>query len=573
LRTSLRRMSLTGSGGGKKREKKGGDEGSSNAKGGGDAKGSETKKEHEHNHEDGSKHSLNCPKHEEFLVKTFGTALAGQKLIADFSCYYDSDRLRPAHMFCTEKYLCFHILSDRSQSRSRSASFKHEDHECEAFCFPWAAVCDIRKKNTARLVPNAIEVETSSAVTPHGEEVVVAPLQSRKFFFAFLNRHTCFKMLHKMWVGYDHKSGCTHEHTHEHPQSARMIDDGEDDGDDDDGSAEAKERHSSDGAYNTGTPKMALRDGDTEESGYFATAGDPETPSTTRRRLRRPSVADVEENVLEAEKTVPIEDEFEFGDQIGRGAFSTVHLVTARTSQEKCAVKVINKAKVAADKKEMLEREVDIIKRIQHPNIIAVKRIFETDTTLYLVMELAHGGELFEEIVKRGKYSERDAASIIKQVASAIHYLHTKGIVHRDLKPENLLLSKPQKANDDSVPVVKIADFGLSKIMDAQGVMKTACGTPAYVAPEILLGEGYDQKVDVWSLGVIAYILLCGFPPFYSRTGNNAELFERIMGGEYRFLKVRPGPCFLGGCCFCPMLTFAPHCFPGVCAAVLGSHL
>jgi len=143
-------------------------------------------------------------------------------------------------------------------------------------------------------------------------------------------------------------------------------------------------------------------------------------------------------------------------------------------------------------------------------------------------MELATGGELFDSIVSRGKYSEKDAARVVQQVASACHYLHAIGIVHRDLKPENLLLES--KAADARV---KIADFGLSKIMEATSVLQTACGTPGYVAPEVLLGEGYNQEVDVWSIGVITYILLCGFPPFYA--DSNAKLFEKIMAGSYTF--------------------------------------
>jgi len=155
-------------------------------------------------------------------------------------------------------------------------------------------------------------------------------------------------------------------------------------------------------------------------------------------------------------------------------------------------------------------------------------KIFETPKWLYLVTELATGGELFDSIVARGFYSEKDAARVTAQMASACRYLHSKGIVHRDLKPENLLLS--DKTN---TAIVKLADFGLSKITDASAVMQTACGTPGYVAPEILLGEGYNQEVDEWSIGVILYILLVGFPPFWG--DNNQVLFEKIMAGKYSF--------------------------------------
>jgi len=212
---------------------------------------------------------------------------------------------------------------------------------------------------------------------------------------------------------------------------------------------------------------------------------------------------------------------------LGSGAFSIVKLAIHKKTKDQRAIKIIDKDAIK-EKKEMLEREVDILKRIQHPNIIAVVEIYETPRYLNLVMELATGGELFDSIVSRGKYSEKDAARIVQQVASACSYLHSIGIVHRDLKPENLLLEN--KSPDSRV---KIADFGLSKMMEAQSVLQTACGTPGYVAPEVLIGEGYNQEVDVWSIGVIMYILLCGFPPFYAE--NNSKLFEKIMSGSYSF--------------------------------------
>jgi len=224
---------------------------------------------------------------------------------------------------------------------------------------------------------------------------------------------------------------------------------------------------------------------------------------------------------------IKIEDAYDIKKELGSGAFSIVKLAIHKKSKEQRAIKIIDKDAIK-EKKEMLEREVDILKRIQHPNIIAVVEIYETPRYLNLVMELATGGELFDSIVSRGKYSEKDAARIVQQVASACAYLHSIGIVHRDLKPENLLL---ETNSPDSR--IKIADFGLSKTMEAQSVLQTACGTPGYVAPEVLLGEGYNQEVDVWSIGVIMYILLCGFPPFYAE--NNSKLFEKIMEGKFTF--------------------------------------
>jgi len=143
-------------------------------------------------------------------------------------------------------------------------------------------------------------------------------------------------------------------------------------------------------------------------------------------------------------------------------------------------------------------------------------------------MELVTGGELFDRIVEKGSYSEEDAKELVRKIVSAVEYLHSKGIAHRDLKPENLLVKSLE--NDTEV---KIADFGLSKIIDQEKMMQTACGTPGYVAPEVLQAEGYGEEVDMWSIGVITYILLCGFPPFYSESV--PEVFEQIMKAEYDY--------------------------------------
>jgi len=154
--------------------------------------------------------------------------------------------------------------------------------------------------------------------------------------------------------------------------------------------------------------------------------------------------------------------------------------------------------------------------------------IFETDDYLFLVMELVTGGELFDKIVEKGCYTEKEAAVLVHKIVSAIDYLHDQNICHRDLKPENLLLKSPDKDTE-----VKIADFGLSKIVNQKVMMQTACGTPGYVAPEVLNATGYAKEVDMWSIGVITYILLCGFPPFFGDTV--PQLFEQIMRAEYDY--------------------------------------
>jgi len=159
---------------------------------------------------------------------------------------------------------------------------------------------------------------------------------------------------------------------------------------------------------------------------------------------------------------------------------------------------------------------------------------------MYIVLELVSGGELFDRIIAKGHYSEKDAAHLIHEVVCAIGYLHEVGVVHRDLKPENLLYASHDES-DPNYDVIKVADFGLAKVITGGGTggggsdtsMTTTCGTPGYVAPEVLEQNagGYGPEVDCWSIGVILYILLCGFPPFYDES--NAVLFQLIKKGQY----------------------------------------
>nr|XP_033773278.1 calcium/calmodulin-dependent protein kinase type 1G isoform X2 [Geotrypetes seraphini] len=170
---------------------------------------------------------------------------------------------------------------------------------------------------------------------------------------------------------------------------------------------------------------------------------------------------------------------------------------------------------------------MEVLGSIQHDNIVTLEDIYESATHFYLVMQLVSGGELFDRILERGVYTEKDASNVIRQVLSAVKYLHDNGIVHRDLKPENLLYLNP---DEDSK--IMITDFGLSK-MEGNGIMSTACGTPGYVAPEVLAQKPYSKAVDCWSIGVITYILLCGYPPFYEET--ESKLFEKIREGSFEF--------------------------------------
>ncbi|XP_017288072.1 calcium/calmodulin-dependent protein kinase type 1D [Kryptolebias marmoratus] len=218
---------------------------------------------------------------------------------------------------------------------------------------------------------------------------------------------------------------------------------------------------------------------------------------------------------------------FNFKELLGTGAFSEVVLAQEKQSSRMFAVKCIPK-KALKGKESSIENEIAVLRKIKHENIVALEDIYESPDHLYLVMQLVSGGELFDRIVEKGFYTEKDASTLIRQVLDAVNYLHRMGIVHRDLKPENLLYFNPQ---DESK--IMISDFGLSKMEGSGDVMSTACGTPGYVAPEVLAQKPYSKAVDCWSIGVIAYILLCGYPPFYDE--NDSKLFEQILKADYEF--------------------------------------
>lgn len=196
-----------------------------------------------------------------------------------------------------------------------------------------------------------------------------------------------------------------------------------------------------------------------------------------------------------------------------------------------CFSQSIKKSKVS--KIEVLKREIEILKEVKHPHIIELVDVYEDERYLHLVTELCSGGELFDRIIaktqsREGHFSEHDAAVLVRDILDAIKYCHDKGIVHRDLKPENFLFL----TEADDAPV-KIIDFGLSRHDDTDlGVMQTKVGTPYYVAPEVLKRE-YTNSCDIWSIGVITYILLCGYPPFYG--DSDTQIFESVRVGKFDF--------------------------------------
>jgi calcium-dependent protein kinase len=202
-----------------------------------------------------------------------------------------------------------------------------------------------------------------------------------------------------------------------------------------------------------------------------------------------------------------------------------------RETKEWYAIKSILKSKV--NKIDILKREIEILAEVDHQNIIKLIEVHEDVKYLHLITELCTGGELFDRIIAKtqtpeGHYLEQDAAKLIKSILEAIAYCHERHIVHRDLKPENFLF-----VSDDEDAPIKIIDFGLSRFEErANDIMRTKVGTPYYVAPEVLKKK-YTKSCDIWSIGVITYILLCGYPPFYGDSDN--QIFESVKAGKFDF--------------------------------------
>ena len=226
----------------------------------------------------------------------------------------------------------------------------------------------------------------------------------------------------------------------------------------------------------------------------------------------------------------PVFDDFYDMDteELGKGAYAVVHKCKRKSDGKELAVKICDRTKLSGEEEEGLQDEISILKALDHGNIVKLYDVFEEMDKYYLVMEMCNGGELFDRIVLKQKYNEKEARDLIKILLEAIKYIHDNRVVHRDLKPENLLL---ESKNDDAN--VKIADFGFAQRLEDNQLLKDQCGTPGYVAPEIIRMKLYDTKVDMWSIGVISYIILAGYPPFYSE--DQKKLFRKIKNGEYVF--------------------------------------
>ncbi|KAK8950485.1 CBL-interacting protein kinase 18 [Platanthera guangdongensis] len=219
---------------------------------------------------------------------------------------------------------------------------------------------------------------------------------------------------------------------------------------------------------------------------------------------------------------------YELGRLLGQGTFAKVYYARSISTSQSVAIKMIDKEKVLkVGLMDQIKREISVMRLVQHPNIVQLYEVMATKTKIYFVMEYIKGGELFDRIAK-GRLAEDVARKYFLQLIAAVEFCHSRGVYHRDLKPENLLL--------DESGDLKVSDFGLSALAESKrqdGLLHTTCGTPAYVAPEVISRNGYDgAKADIWSCGVILYVLLAGYLPF--RDSNLMEMYRKIEKAEFR---------------------------------------
>uniref|UniRef100_A0A8D8LS07 calcium/calmodulin-dependent protein kinase n=1 Tax=Cacopsylla melanoneura TaxID=428564 RepID=A0A8D8LS07_9HEMI len=222
-------------------------------------------------------------------------------------------------------------------------------------------------------------------------------------------------------------------------------------------------------------------------------------------------------------------DNYDLKEELGKGAFSVVRRCVQKSTGLEFAAKIINTKKLSARDFQKLEREARICRKLQHPNIVRLHDSIQEENYHYLVFDLVTGGELFEDIVAREFYSEADASHCIQQILESVNHCHSNGVVHRDLKPENLLLASKAKG-----AAVKLADFGLAiEVQGEQQAWFGFAGTPGYLSPEVLKKEPYGKPVDIWACGVILYILLVGYPPFWDE--DQHRLYAQIKAGAYDY--------------------------------------
>ncbi|KAF0911439.1 hypothetical protein E2562_008313 [Oryza meyeriana var. granulata] len=220
---------------------------------------------------------------------------------------------------------------------------------------------------------------------------------------------------------------------------------------------------------------------------------------------------------------------YELGRVLGQGTFAKVYYGRDLGSGDSVAIKVIDKARLRRTEGmvEQLRREISVMRMVRHPNVVGIREVLASRSRVFVVMEYARGGELFSKVA-RGRLTEDHARRYFQQLVAAVGFCHSRGVAHRDLKPENLLLDEEGR--------LKVTDFGLAALPEQlrqDGLLHTQCGTPAYVAPEVLRKRGYDgARADLWSCGVVLYVLLCGFLPFQHE--NYVKMYQKIFKGEYQ---------------------------------------
>ncbi|KAL3650470.1 hypothetical protein CASFOL_006873 [Castilleja foliolosa] len=240
-------------------------------------------------------------------------------------------------------------------------------------------------------------------------------------------------------------------------------------------------------------------------------------------------VSTLTETILNTNKTARLTDRYVLGQQLGWGQFGIIRECFDKLNDEVLACKSISKDRLVTQEDIWsIKLEIEIMTKLSgHPNVVDLKHVYEDENYVHLVMELCAGGELFHELEKQGRFSEPEARVIFGQLMRVVMFCHDNGVVHRDLKPENILLAKKSSSSP-----IKLADFGLATYIRPGQSLHGTVGSPFYIAPEVLSG-GYDQAADVWSAGVILYILLSGIPPFWGKT--KSHIFEAVRAADLRF--------------------------------------
>lgn len=267
-----------------------------------------------------------------------------------------------------------------------------------------------------------------------------------------------------------------------------------------------------------------------QSSNAASTSETPTKPESSNSSSKPQTANDSEESkiAVSGNGSKKFNDVYRLGETLGKGAFSVVREGTHKKSGQSFAVKIVMKSQLTPEDETALKDEINILQDMEYKHIIRLYAVYDESNYFYLITERMLGGELFDRIVSKCYYNEKEARDVCSILFEAMNYIHQKRVAHRDLKPENLLLM-----SDGSDSDIKIADFGFAKRVMNEKCLRTQCGTPGYVAPEILEGVPYGTQADMWSLGVIAFILLGGYPPFIE--DNQRELFRKIRKGQYEF--------------------------------------